>query len=178
MFVLGDGKMINSTEKRIGKAEKPPSVQHTSSSSRSWREESISTSPVRVKETVVLKPSSTPTVDIKDASATQLMSALNMRGYKTIDDLFQLAERDIDVSILHDDHTNTSVINSLGKKNSYHARDAVKNNTLSGKQTTHDNGHRSEVVSIMTMSFGPQPVKVFSNDRRTDAQLQIQAKKL
>ena len=193
MFVLGDGKMINSTEKRIGKAEKPPpvhhrekmlgkaenppSVRHTSSSSQSRRKESVSTSPVRVKETVVLKPSSTATVDLNDASAAQLMSALNRKGYKSIDDLFNLAETDIDASIFHDDHTNTSVINSLGKKNTYHARDAVKNNILSGKQNSHEDGHKSEIVSIMTMSFGPQPIKVFSNDRRTDAQLQVQAKK-
>ena len=42
---------------------------------------------------------------------------------------------------------------------------------------THEDGKRSEIVHIMTMSFGPQPINVYSNDRRTDAALAVQAKK-
>ena len=47
------------------------------------------------------------------------------------------------------------VINSQGLKNILTARDVINENSFTGKQTTHDNGTRSEIVYIMTMSYGP-----------------------
>ena len=123
-------------------------------------------------------------MDLQQASASQLLTALQQKGYTTIADLSKLAKIDIgvpnyqDVSTSQDDFCPSNVINCLGDKHkTFKARDAVNANTLSGVQTLHEDGNRSEFVYIMTMSYGPQRINVYSDDRRTDSALAIQAKK-
>ena len=174
----------NTHESRIGKAEKPHPVQETSSSSTPREKYSGTTSPVTVRETIVTKPSPDQIVDLQKASAAQLLTALKEKGYKTIEDLSQLADMDIDasnskvVSNCNNDNCPDNVINCIGLKQiTFKARDAVHANILSGIQITHPEGNRSEFVTIMTTSHGPQPINVYSDDRRTDSQLAVQAKK-
>ena len=187
MFALGDGKMVNYRDAKIRKAEKPHPVQPASSPSKVDKPSSTTTSFKRRKEsslessttssvdnttTIVSQPSHNTTVDLNQVSAAQLLSALNQKGYKIMKDFSQLTAMEVDVS----ERNNDNVIDAIGQKKSFNARDAVKHNTLSRNQQKESNGQRSEIVFIMTMSYGPQPIKDFSGDRRTDAALVVQAK--
>lgn len=117
MFVLGDGTMVNHTDKKIGKAAKPHPVQETSSGTKISEKYSRTTSTVRVIDTVLSKSSYKQDVDLQQASASQLLTALQQKGYTTIADLSKLAKIDIgvpnhqDVSSSQDDYCPSNVIN-------------------------------------------------------------------
>ena len=92
-----------------------------------------STSPFSNATNVVLSSSSNQTIDLTQVSTEQLLTALNSKGINTMEAINKISIMNSNAPDSKDEFSADNVINSQDLKNSLLTRDAVNENSLTGK---------------------------------------------